>query len=107
MHSFVAHPRDEPDVLGRAEYGSPFVAAVERGSFHGVQFHPEKSSTHGLRLLANFVALCAGSSAEPRRSTHGCPRRWALGTRTAVLGGAPPRGAPATAARAVAVRSAR
>ncbi len=61
VHSFVAHARNEEDVLGRAEYGTPFVTAVERGSFLGVQFHPEKSSTHGLRLLANFVAICAGS----------------------------------------------
>jgi glutamine amidotransferase len=59
VHSFAARPREEADVLGRAEYGRPFVSVVEHGSFRGVQFHPEKSSTHGLRLLANFVALCA------------------------------------------------
>jgi glutamine amidotransferase len=59
VHSYAARPDDEADVLGRADYGAPFVAVVERGSFRGAQFHPEKSSTHGLRLLANFVALCA------------------------------------------------
>jgi imidazoleglycerol phosphate synthase glutamine amidotransferase subunit HisH len=32
---------------------------VQHGSFLGVQFHPEKSSTLGLRLLANFVTVCA------------------------------------------------
>lgn len=59
VHSFVAHPADEGDVLGRSEYGSPFVSVVARGSVFGAQFHPEKSSTHGLALLRNFTRLCA------------------------------------------------
>jgi len=59
VHSFAPVPDDPHDVLGTSEYGSPFVTAVARGSFAGVQFHPEKSSRHGLQLLANFVAVCA------------------------------------------------
>ena len=59
VHSFAPVPAQQADVLGTAEYGSPFVSAVERGSFFGVQFHPEKSSAAGLRLLANFAAICA------------------------------------------------
>jgi imidazole glycerol-phosphate synthase subunit HisH len=59
VHSFAPVPAQPADVLGTAEYGSPFVSAVERGSFFGVQFHPEKSSAAGLRLLANFAAICA------------------------------------------------
>lgn len=59
VHSFAPVPAQARDVLGSAEYGSPFVSAVERGSFYGVQFHPEKSSVAGLRLLANFAAICA------------------------------------------------
>jgi len=59
VHSFAPVPEDSHDVLGTSEYGTPFVTAVQRGSFAGVQFHPEKSSRHGLQLLANFVALCA------------------------------------------------
>jgi glutamine amidotransferase len=68
VHSYAPRPADDAVVLGRAEYGQPFVAVVERGSFRGVQFHPEKSSTHGLRLLTDFVALCAQpvSVATPR-----------------------------------------
>jgi glutamine amidotransferase len=61
VHSFAAVPAHEQDVLGTAEYGSQFVSAVEHGSFYGVQFHPEKSSAAGLRLLANFARICAAA----------------------------------------------
>ena len=56
VHSFVAVPDDERDVLGTAEYGERFASVVSRGSFLGVQFHPEKSSHDGLALLAGWVA---------------------------------------------------
>jgi imidazole glycerol-phosphate synthase subunit HisH len=59
VHSFVARPADEADVLGRGDYGGPFVSIVARDPIYGVQFHPEKSSTHGLGLLRNFTAICA------------------------------------------------
>jgi glutamine amidotransferase len=58
VHSFAPVPTRAQDVLGVAEYGAPFVSAVEHGSFYGVQFHPEKSSAAGLRLLANFTRIC-------------------------------------------------
>jgi imidazole glycerol-phosphate synthase subunit HisH len=63
VHSFAPAPAEERDALGIAEYGTPFVSAVARGSFHGVQFHPEKSSAAGLRMLANFAQICAGARA--------------------------------------------
>jgi len=63
VHSFAPVPSDAGDVLGTAEYGTPFVTAVQRGSFYGVQFHPEKSSGAGLRLLGNFVGICAAAAA--------------------------------------------
>ena len=59
VHSYVPAPDDESIVLGVGEYGSPFCSFVERGSVFGAQCHPEKSSTHGLALLRNFVGLCA------------------------------------------------
>lgn len=59
VHSFVARPTDPDDVLGTAEYGERFATAVQRGSLFGVQFHAEKSSTHGLALLAGFARACA------------------------------------------------
>lgn len=59
VHSFVPHPEDEGDVIAMAEYGERFAALVGAGNVFGAQSHPEKSSTHGLALLANFVKLCA------------------------------------------------
>jgi imidazole glycerol-phosphate synthase subunit HisH len=58
VHSLVPHPADADDVLGTAEYGERFVTAVARENVFGVQFHPEKSSAAGLRLLASFSAAC-------------------------------------------------
>ena len=59
VHSFAVRPQDPADVLGTAEWGERFVCAVARPPLYGVQFHPEKSSAAGLRLLANFARICA------------------------------------------------
>jgi imidazole glycerol-phosphate synthase subunit HisH len=59
VHSFVPEPDDASIVLGTGEYGSPFVSFVARDNVFGGQCHPEKSSTHGLALLRNFVGICA------------------------------------------------
>jgi len=57
VHSFAAIPAHPDDVLGTAHYGTEFVSAVSRGNVYGVQFHPEKSGTHGLQLLRNFARV--------------------------------------------------
>ena len=63
VHSLAPRPERAGDVVGSTTYGETFATIVERDCVAGVQFHPEKSSAHGLRLLANYVALCADSSA--------------------------------------------
>ncbi|MDQ2701058.1 MAG: imidazole glycerol phosphate synthase subunit HisH, partial [Actinomycetota bacterium] len=62
VHSFVPEP--EPgDLLGKAEYGGEFCCVASRGNTYGVQFHPEKSSAAGLKLLGNFASICSGHRA--------------------------------------------
>lgn len=57
VHSFAPRP-NEDELLGSAEYGHRFACAAERDNIFGVQFHPEKSSAAGLRLLSNFAGIC-------------------------------------------------
>jgi imidazole glycerol-phosphate synthase subunit HisH len=59
VHSFAPRPAAGDDVLGTAAYGERFACAVERPPLYGVQFHPEKSSSAGLRLLSNFIGICS------------------------------------------------
>ena len=56
VHTFAPHPADDAVVLGRAEYGEPFATVVGADNVFGAQSHPEKSSPHGLALLANFAS---------------------------------------------------
>ncbi len=60
VHSYAAHPACDEDVVGTCDYGERFASIVARGSVFGVQFHPEKSSTDGLAILAAFAAVAAG-----------------------------------------------
>ncbi|MSQ72042.1 MAG: imidazole glycerol phosphate synthase subunit HisH [Betaproteobacteria bacterium] len=55
VHSYFAEAGKPELVKGFCVYGFPFTCAVARDNIFGVQFHPEKSHTAGLRLLANFV----------------------------------------------------
>jgi len=50
-------PRESDVIIGSTEYGVRFASAVQSGNLFAVQFHPEKSSTEGLKLLANFGRL--------------------------------------------------
>jgi imidazole glycerol-phosphate synthase subunit HisH len=55
VHSYAALP--SPDTVATTAHGIPFSAMVAKGSVMGAQFHPERSSASGARLLSNFLSL--------------------------------------------------
>lgn len=55
VHSFHAVPEDASIITAVTEYGSELTAAVGRGNVQAMQFHPEKSSSVGLKILESFV----------------------------------------------------
>ncbi|MFC6725853.1 imidazole glycerol phosphate synthase subunit HisH [Halobium palmae] len=61
VHSYYAEPEEPNAVVATTDYGVEFPAIVadESGNVMGTQFHPEKSGETGLRLLRNFVDICA------------------------------------------------
>jgi glutamine amidotransferase len=56
-HSYALRGSMEDAACGTVAYDGGFVASIELGPVHGVQFHPEKSHGAGLRLLANFLLI--------------------------------------------------
>ena len=55
VHSYYADPADPGLTVGETDYGVSFTCAVAAANIFAVQFHPEKSAEHGLRLYRNFV----------------------------------------------------
>jgi len=55
VHSYQLYADNPEDVVATADYGGPVTAIVARGNIAGTQFHPEKSQTLGLKLIANFL----------------------------------------------------
>jgi glutamine amidotransferase len=55
VHSYHLDARKPEQVLATTDYGGPVTAAVARDNLVGTQFHPEKSQTLGLSLIANFL----------------------------------------------------
>jgi glutamine amidotransferase len=56
-HSFYVEPLGNAAVASRTDYGVCFVSSIWHDNMFGVQFHPEKSQAHGLRVLKNFGDL--------------------------------------------------
>ncbi|MDG2682155.1 imidazole glycerol phosphate synthase subunit HisH, partial [Vibrio parahaemolyticus] len=55
VHSFAMPVGDY--TIAECDYGNPFTAAVQSGNYYGVQFHPERSSKAGAKLIQNFLEL--------------------------------------------------
>ena len=55
VHSYQLYPANPEDVVATADYGGPVTAIVAQDNIVGTQFHPEKSQTLGLKLIANFL----------------------------------------------------
>lgn len=66
VHSYYALPRDPGDVLALSFYGNRFPAVVGRQNCFGLQFHPEKSSREGLKIIGNFGRLVKNRENHPR-----------------------------------------
>lgn len=60
VHSYYCAPSDETWVVSTTPYGLDFASAVGRGNIWGLQYHPEKSSALGLRILGNFGRMVEG-----------------------------------------------
>jgi glutamine amidotransferase len=57
VHSFYVENANESDCVATTDYGLDYTSVAGDGRIFGVQFHPEKSQTYGLRLLDNFARL--------------------------------------------------
>ncbi|MGH9801811.1 MAG: imidazole glycerol phosphate synthase subunit HisH [Blastocatellia bacterium] len=57
VHSFYVESADGACVLGETDYGMRYASICGRDNIVGVQFHPEKSQTAGLKLLKNFAEM--------------------------------------------------
>lgn len=57
VHSYYVEPECDDIIIARTEYGIKFASVAGRNNVFGIQFHPEKSSVLGLRILQNFGRL--------------------------------------------------
>lgn len=57
VHSYYLKAEDEGIVTAVTEYGTQIHASVEQGNVFACQFHPEKSSDAGIRILKNFLSI--------------------------------------------------
>lgn len=56
VHSYY-FDSDRKYATGITNYGCEFIASVQKENIFGLQFHPEKSQKHGLKVIENFVKL--------------------------------------------------
>tara|TARA_B100001059_G_scaffold95104_1_gene94342 strand:+ start:32220 stop:32852 length:633 start_codon:yes stop_codon:yes gene_type:complete len=59
IHSFAANLENENEILSLTEYFDiTFCSSLKKGNIYGCQFHPEKSSKVGLKIINNFIKIC-------------------------------------------------
>ena len=58
VHSYYVKPVSRKWIIASTEYGQRFASIVGQGNTYGIQFHPEKSSDMGLKILENFCKIC-------------------------------------------------
>jgi glutamine amidotransferase len=59
VHSYHTVCRDRKIISSTTDYGVDIVSSIELKNIYGLQFHPEKSSRSGLKILRNFVKICS------------------------------------------------
>ena len=57
VHSYYLEAKEPEIVVASTEYGTKIHASVEKGNVFACQFHPEKSSSVGLKILENFLKI--------------------------------------------------
>ncbi|RDU57479.1 imidazole glycerol phosphate synthase subunit HisH [Helicobacter sp. MIT 99-5507] len=57
VHSYYVEAKYKENILAMCNYGKNFSAIVQKDNIFGIQFHPEKSSNAGLKILNNFINL--------------------------------------------------
>ena len=62
VHSYYLQAKEPEIVVASTEYGVTIQASVEKGNVFACQFHPEKSSTVGLKILENFISIVKGEA---------------------------------------------
>jgi imidazole glycerol-phosphate synthase subunit HisH len=61
VHSYYTVPEDANVITARSNYGISIPASIEKDNIFCTQFHPEKSSKIGEKMIKNFIKICAGS----------------------------------------------
>jgi len=62
VHSYYGEPLDRDSVCGITEYGIEFPSVICKENIFAVQFHPEKSSSEGLKIYKNFLEVVYGNN---------------------------------------------
>ncbi|MCP4649268.1 MAG: imidazole glycerol phosphate synthase subunit HisH [PVC group bacterium] len=58
VHSYYVKPKGSNVILAKTEYGQKFACVIGKDNVYGIQFHPEKSSDLGMKILRNFCKMC-------------------------------------------------